>query len=79
MCAGIDDAARDARRRSWRYAECSRTCAASFARMNKGRECVLGEGPDSGDTYPFGCTVLEEVEGARGSDDSGIAERCRVY
>ena len=41
----------------------------------------LGEGPDnereSGNTYPFGCAV--EVEGVRGSDDSSIAERCRIF
>ena len=39
----------------------------------------LGEGPGSeregGNTYPFGCAVLEEVEGARHSDDTSIAER----
>jgi hypothetical protein len=39
-------------------------------------------GPDSegkgGNTYFFGCAILEEVEGARRCDDSSVAERCRI-
>jgi hypothetical protein len=43
---------------------------------------IFLNGPDSeimgGNTYFFGCTILEEVEGARGSDDSSVAERCGI-
>jgi hypothetical protein len=50
--------------------------------MNKGG-ASLGQRSDSGtegkNTYLFGCAVLKEVEGARGSYYSSIVERCRVY
>jgi hypothetical protein len=39
----------------------------------------LNDWTDSRDTYPYGCAVLEEAKGARGSDDGGITERCRIY
>jgi hypothetical protein len=32
-----------------------------------------------GETHPLSFAVLEEVEGARGSYDIGIAERCGKY
>jgi hypothetical protein len=39
-------------------------------------------GPDGerkgGNMYLFGCTIFEEVEGARRSDDGSVTERCRT-
>jgi hypothetical protein len=53
----------------------------SFAWINNGNSS-LGEGAEnereSEDTYPFGCVVLERVEGVRGSDDSSIAKKRRI-
>ena len=84
MCGGIEDVARDARRCSWKYLECPRTWAASFVatRIHGGRDYQSSARPDGetveGSTYLFGCAVLQEVERARGGDDSGIAERSGV-
>jgi len=84
MCGRIDDAVRDAERRSWKYVECSRTWAASFvAAGRKGaREEWSGGKPDSGRAggrkYLFGCAIFEEIERARCGDYSGVAERCCV-
>ena len=83
-CEGMDDAARDARKRSWRYVEFSRTCAASFC-VDESMEYVVRRGSRKqkrgrpGNTYSFGGAVLEEVEGARRSNDTSIAERRRKY
>ena len=84
MRGGIDDAMRDAERCCWKYAERSRTWAASFAaaRRNGAREEWSGRKPDSGRVqgrnYLFGCAVLKKVKRARCSDDSGVAGRRRV-
>jgi len=84
MWGGIDDAVRDAERCSWKYVECSRTWAASFAAAgrNGAREEWSGFSPDServeGRKYLFGCAVLEEIERTRCGDDSSVAERRRV-
>jgi len=81
MCGGIDDAVRDAERRSWKYVEYSRTWATSFAAAgrNGALEEWSGGKPDServeGRKYLFGCAVLEEIERARCGDYSGVAER----
>ena len=77
MYAGIDDATKDARRCSWSMSRVQGLAPQAFAWMNNW-STSSGEGPDSEETYPFGRVVLEEVKGARGSDDSGIVERRRI-
>jgi len=49
MWGGIDNAVRDAERRSWKYVECSRTWPASFATAGRSgaREERSGFLPDS--------------------------------
>ena len=46
------------------------------------RELEVLDEPESerkgGNTHFFGCTILEEVEGARRSDDGSVAQRCRI-
>lgn len=85
MLGGIDEAARDVRRRSWKYLECSITCAASFCGRKQHTKAVRSSGSSSSSTrlggggkYLFGCAVLEKVERARGGDDGRVAERGRV-
>jgi hypothetical protein len=54
----------------------------AFGWVNNGNG-LLGERPDrereGRNTNLFGSVALEKVEGVRGSDDSSIAERRRIY
>ena len=67
MCGGIDDAVGYAERHSWKYVECSRTWAASFAAAGRydGREEWSGWNPDServeGRKHLFGCAIEHDA------------------
>ena len=73
MCGGIDDAVRDTARRSWKYVECSRTSAASFAAAgrNGAREEWSGGKPDS--ERVGGRSTLSAVPSSRRSNEHDAA------
>jgi hypothetical protein len=75
MCARIDDAARKAGSALGSILNVRELAPQAF-RHRWVRGSDSGEGRN---TYLFGCTVLEEVEGAGVSDDTRTIEKCRMY
>lgn len=75
MLGGIDEAARDVRRRSWKYLECSITCAASFCGRKQHTKAVRSSGSSSSSTRlgGGGASTFSVVPSSRRSNEHEAA------